>query len=92
MSISPNFIGNVFTYVLTNGIITIKSTDGINVVALQLLSGSATFKGNKTVGSLASTAISLLIDDPVTIALGTDLDSFVIDASAGVVNVIAAQQ
>jgi hypothetical protein len=81
----------IFTYTLTNSILIIKETDGITAVAMKLISGAGTYKGTKTIGSINSTPTSLAVDKGVTITSEETkyLDEFTIDATAGVVEIIA---
>lgn len=81
----------IFTYTLTAGILVINVADGITAVAMKLTSGTGTFKGTKRIGTVDSTATSLVANDPVTVSAEQTkyLDQFTIDASAGVIEIIA---
>lgn len=81
----------IFTYTLTGGIFVIKEADGVTAVAMRLVSGAGTYKGTKTIGSIDSTPTSLAVDKAVTITSEETkyLDEFTIDATAGVVEIIA---
>ena len=81
----------IFTYTLSNNVLVIKETDGITAVALRLVSGAGTYQGTKVIGSISSTATSLTVDKAITITSEETkyLDEFTIDASAGVIEIIA---
>lgn len=81
----------VFTYTLTNNILVINAVDGITAVAMRLVSGSATYKGTKKIGAIDSTPSTLIVDKAITVTSDETkyLDEFTIDASAGVVEIIA---
>ena len=81
----------IFTYTLTAGALVINVADGITAVAMKLTSGTGTFKGTKKIGTVDSTATSLIANDPVTVSAEQTkyLDQFTIDASAGVIEIIA---
>ena len=90
MSVIPNSVDNIFTYVLVNGTFTIDASMGVWVVAMKLVAGVATFEGSLKLGSTPSAPISLAMNDPVTIGVsGQAIDSLIIDASAGTVQIIA---
>jgi hypothetical protein len=81
----------IFTYTLTAGILVINATDGITAVAMKLTAGSGTYKGTKKIGNIDSTPTSLIANDPVTVSAEQTkfIDEFTIDASAGVIEIIA---
>jgi len=81
----------IFTYTLTGGTLTINAADGVTAVAMKLTGGAGTYKGNKKIGSLDSIATALAIDKAVTVSAEQTkyIDSFIIDATAGVVEIIA---
>ena len=81
----------IFTYTLTNDIMTINAADGVTAVAMKLTAGAGTYKGNKKIGSLDSTPTSLAVEKAVTVSAEQTkyIDNFIIDASAGVIEIIA---
>ena len=81
----------IFTYTLTNSTLTINATDGVTCVAILLTAGVGTYRGNKRIGSLDSTATSLVVGTPVTISSEQSkyIDSLLIDGSAGTIEIIA---
>lgn len=90
MSVIPNSVDNIFTYVLTNDTFTIDASMGVWVVAMKLVAGAGTFVGSLKLGTTASAPISLALNDPVTIGVsGQAIDSLVISAPAGTVQIIA---
>lgn len=81
----------IFTYTLNGTSLTINATDGITCVAILLTAGTGTYRGNKRIGNLNSTATSLVVDKPVTISSEQSkyIDNLVIDGSAGTIEIIA---
>lgn len=81
----------IFTRTLTNETLTINENFGITVVAMKLLSGVATYKGTKSLGAFTSQPTNLTTNEGVTVSSDSSryIDEFIIDASAGVVEVIA---
>jgi len=81
----------IFTYTLTNNTLTINEADGITCVAIKLVAGAGSYKGTKRIGSIDSTATSLVLNKPVTISSEQTkyIDSLIIDASAGTIEIIA---
>lgn len=74
------------------GLFVFDSTMGIKAVSMELLSGSGAFTGALTLGSTQSSAIALIINEPVTITnLGNTINYLSIDGSNGVIKVIATQ-
>ena len=83
----------VFTYTLTNGSFTIsQSTMALYSVEIILITGSATVTGSLKAGSVASNALNLQANVPISIvANGTNLlplDGITINASSGTVQII----
>ena len=81
----------IFTYTLTNSTLTINENDGITAVALKLTSGAGSYRGNKKIGNVDSSATSLVVDNPVTITSEQSkyIDELVIDCTGGVIEIIA---
>jgi len=81
----------IFTYTLTGSILIITETDGITAVAMKLVSGAGTYRGTKKIGAIDSTPSSLVVDKAITVTSDETkyLDEFTIDATAGVVEIIA---
>jgi hypothetical protein len=84
-----NFSNNVFTFILINSNLLIKSEYGIRSISLKLISGTGSFVGAMKVGSLNSMPIPLNINEPVTITSETAIDGLNILASSGEVQIIA---
>lgn len=82
---------NIFTYVLTNGALTIDSGFGVRAICIKLVSGSGTFEGTMKLGAQDSDPISLVVNDPITISCDPSnyIDGLTITATVGVVNIIA---
>ncbi len=78
---------NIWTNQLTNDILVITGDLGLTTISLVLLSGAATFLGNLQAGSIAPTAIDMVIGLPITITSksGSPISGLTITASAGVV-------
>ncbi len=72
-----------FTDTLTDDTFTIDRTMGITTLAMKLVSGSGTYQGTKTIGTRASTALSLVVDEPVTISGNEAISELIIDCSGG---------
>lgn len=81
----------IFTYTLTNDTLIINDTDGVTCVAILLTAGVGTYRGNKRIGSLDSTATSLVVGTPVTISSEQSkfIENLIIDGSAGTIEIIA---
>ena len=81
----------IFTRTLVNETLTINENFGVTVVAMKLLSGTATYTGTKSLGGFVSQPINLNINEGVTVSSDSSrfIDEFIIDASAGTVEVIA---
>mgnify|MGYP001583684056 CR=1 FL=1 len=88
MSVIPNSVDNIFTFVLTNGTFNIIAEYGVMAVAMKLTAGTATFIGSLKLGSQSSTAIPLAVNDPITISQNQAIDVLTIDATAGTVQII----
>lgn len=82
---------NIFTYTLTGTTLIINAVDGITAVAMKLTGGAGTYKGTKKIGSVDSTATSLSVDKAVTVSSEQTkyIDNFIIDATAGTIEIIA---
>jgi len=85
----PDFTDNIFTYVLTNETLLIKSEYGVRSIAMKLVSGNASFYGTMKLGSLSSGSIPLVVNDSVTVSDDNNIDGLTIDATAGSVQIIA---
>lgn len=85
------FKENIFTYVLTGGVLNINSEYGVKVVAMKLTAGAGTFSGTMKLGSVNSAPINLVVNQPVTVDAGNGyIDSFTIDClGGGTVEIIA---
>lgn len=82
----------IFTFTLTNNVLTISEDDGVTAIAIKLLSGVGTYKGTKMVNGLDSTPTALVAGgDSVTVSAEQTkyIRSLVIDCSAGVAEIIA---
>lgn len=82
----------IFTTVLTNGILTIEESFGVTVVAIKLTAGAGFYKGTKKLGDVDSTQIDLVVDKPVTISSEQTkyIDGLIIDCQGGgVIEIIA---
>lgn len=82
-----------WTKELVNGSLTLDSSYGFTFVSLVLTTGTATLTGTATVNGTASGAINLTVDQPVTIQASPSgiIDSLVLVASSGTVQIIARQ-
>ncbi len=82
---------NIFTSILDNSTLLIKEEYGVTAVALKLTAGTASYIGSKRLGAVASVAIPLEVDKPVTVSAETGrfIDDFLIDATGGVLEIIA---
>lgn len=74
---------NIFTYVLTNASITLQADWGVRAIAMKLSAGAGSFIGSAKLGTTSSTAISLVVDEPITIADDNYIDGLTIDCSGG---------
>mgnify|MGYP001565116748 CR=1 FL=1 len=79
---------NIGTFTLTNGSLTITDSDGIRVLSMEWVSGTVTYSGVLPIGGNASTALTLVEDDPITIGFDFPIDGFTITATAGSVKLI----
>jgi hypothetical protein len=82
---------NIFTYTLTGTTLTINESDGITAISLLLTAGAGSYQGTKRINGVVSNAISLVANQGVTITAEQSkyIDSLVIDASAGTIEIIA---
>ncbi len=82
---------NIFSYVLTNGSITIVKEWGVRAICVKLISGAGSVLGSMKLGALSSAAVPLVVNDPVTISVDESnyIDGLTIEAAAGVINIFA---
>ena len=75
----------IFTKVLVSTTFTVTEEYGLTAVAIKLVSGSGTFKGNKRIANDTSDAIPLVVNEPVTVTSEQTkyIDSLIIDCSGG---------
>ena len=84
----------IFTKVITNTTYIISATSGFRSASFFLFSGVGTFSGNLTVGADASTAVSLVVNQAVTLSSdgSNSLGQVDLDCSAGgVIHLICKQ-
>lgn len=81
----------IFTYTLTSAILTIIADYGITKIAFRLLSGTVTVTGTMKIGSISSSALTLTTDNPLAISDDEPIESLVIDATSGSVEIIASK-
>lgn len=81
----------IFTYQLQNSTLTINEDDGITAVALLLINGAGSYQGTRIINSVSSAAVPLALNTPVTITPEQTkyIDELLIDASAGIIQIIA---
>ncbi len=77
------FNEKIWTQVLTDGIILIDESFGLQDVAMKLISGVGSFSGTLRVGTYASMPIPLEINDSVTITAELGISQLTIDCSGG---------
>lgn len=82
---------NVGTFNLAGGSITIIESMGVRNVSVILVSGAATVKGTLNLGSIPSDPIALEVGIPLNVSFDFAIDGYIIDASAGVVKIIAGR-
>ena len=81
----------LFTYVLTANTLNIVESYGVTAVALKLTAGAGSYLGTKSLGAINSVAIPLVVNEAVTLTSEQTkyIDELLIDASAGVIEIIA---
>jgi len=81
----------LFTYVLTANTLSIIESYGLTAIALKLTAGAGSYLGTKSIGAINSSAIPLVVNEPVTLSSEQSkyIDELLIDASAGVIEIIA---
>ncbi len=83
----------IWTQVLTNSVIVIDDSFGIQEVAMKLISGTGTFSGTLKLGTYESTPIPLSVNDSVSITAELGISSLTIDCSGGgVIHIIATRR
>lgn len=81
---------NIFTTILTDDSITLLAEWGVRSIAMRLTSGAGSFQGSATLGTIASSAIPLEENEPVTISDDNYIAGLKIDCSGGgVIEIIA---
>ncbi len=82
----------VYTGTLNGETFTITNDIGVTSVALQLVSGTVTFKGSMSVGALGeSTPLTLVSGKPYFYTSNNPIDGFIIDATLGVCDISLTQ-
>ena len=81
----------LFTYVLTSNTLNIVESYGLTAIALKLTAGAGSYLGTKSLGAINSIAIPLIVNEAVTLTSEQTkyIDELLIDASAGVIEIIA---
>ena len=81
----------LFTYVLSSSTLNIVESYGVTAVALKLTSGAGSYSGTKSLGAINSIAIPLAVNEAVTLTSEQTkyIDELLIDASSGVIEIIA---
>jgi hypothetical protein len=81
----------LFTYVLTANTLSIIESYGLTAIALKLTAGAGSYLGTKSIGTINSSAIPLVVNEAVTLSSEQSkyIDELLIDASAGVIEIIA---
>lgn len=83
--------GTTFTYTLTNSSLTISGTMGYSSMAVRLVTGSVSVRGNGSAGSLASQPISIsTANSSMEISQSLPFDSVLINSVSGTCLVILA--
>lgn len=73
----------LWTYTLSNGSLTIANSMGLRIMCMTLITaGTSTYIGTATIGGLASTALTFVIDIPVVLRDDTAIDGVTITADA----------
>ncbi len=79
----------IWTKVLTNAVIVVDSSFGVQQVEMTLISGEGSFKGSATLGTYPSTPIPLIINAPITIKGQLGISELTIDChGGGVINIV----
>jgi hypothetical protein len=81
----------IFTKVLTGTSLVISNDFGLRSVSIVLISGSGTYLGNLLVNGLTNDPIPLTVGQSVTVGVEGNqiLDGLTIDATGGVIHLIA---
>lgn len=84
-------VQNIGTFTLNSQVVTIIRDYGVINISFLLVSGTVTVKGVMSLGSIASTPLTLEADKPLNLGSNLPLDGLEIDASAGVVTVVTGR-
>lgn len=90
MATIANTAVSFWTYTLTSGTLTIDNTYNLTQISFELTTGTATFTGAAVAGSMASSAIDLVVGNPVTLSSASPnlITGITIDATSGTVVII----
>jgi hypothetical protein len=80
-----------WTYVLNGASITIDETFNLKNISIELISGTGSFQGELVSGTIASSVVPLFVNKPVTLSTASinNISGLTIDATSGVVNIVA---
>lgn len=80
-----------WTQVLNGSSLTIDSSFNLKNISIELISGTGNFTGEAVSGGLLPQSVPLYLNKPVTFTTNSvnTISGLTIDASAGVVNIVA---